>query len=81
MKAGKALFAEWVDEVGGAAVAAQLLGRNTASGIYHLIQGKRAITPELAQQVHDLSRGRYDRADLVFGQPRVAAQRAAAVGR
>lgn len=37
------------------------------SGVRHLMNGVREISPAVAQQVHDLSGGKFDRAALVFG--------------
>jgi len=35
--------------------------------VYSIISGRRGISPDLAQKIHDDSGGAFDRCDLVFG--------------
>ena len=64
-------FREYVDWAGGAAKAAEQLGCSE-SLIYHVLNGRRNVSRNMANRVHEVSAGRFDRVELIFGNETAA---------
>lgn len=61
-----AYFRQYVDSVGGAPKAAARLGLSE-SMVYHILNGVRGITPEVALRVEQDSEGAFSKTILVWG--------------
>lgn len=61
-------FRSFVDEMGGQANVARLLGLSTGH-VSLLYNGKRRVTVDVAERVHIASKGKYRREELVFSRP------------
>lgn len=58
-------FTQFVEWVGGPKRAAHALDKSE-SLIHHVMQGRRNVSRDVANRVHEISNGRFDRADLFF---------------
>lgn len=60
-------FLAWVDQVGGQANVARLLGV-TRGAVNHWTRGRTQITPDMARKIERVSRGKVKAVELVFGK-------------
>lgn len=60
-------FLLWLDDIGGQANAARLLGV-TRGAVNHWVRGRAQVTPHMALKIEQASRGKVKAAELVFGK-------------
>ena len=64
-------FKEFVDWCDGPKKAAQRL-QCSESLVFHILNGRRNVTRETANRIHEVSNGRFDRAEMFFGSSTAA---------